>query len=48
MISIILLVVALVCFIAAAANAWSDRVSLGWLGAAFVVLSMLLGGVKLP
>lgn len=46
MVSTILLVLALICFIGAAANTWSDRVSLGWLGAAFWVLSILLTGVK--
>lgn len=46
-ISMIFLVLALICFIGAAANAFQERVSLGWLGAAFWVLAVLLGGVKL-
>jgi hypothetical protein len=44
MISIILLVVALICFIAATAN-YPTGVSIGWLGAAFVVLSLLIPGI---
>ena len=44
MISIILLVIALICFIAAAAN-YPVGVQMGWLGAAFVVLSLLIPGI---
>jgi hypothetical protein len=46
MINIILLVIALVCFIAAAANYPPNRpYAIGWLGAAFVVLSLLIPGL---
>jgi hypothetical protein len=43
MITIALLIIAMVCFIAAAANYPPNRpFSIGWLGAVFVVLSMLI------
>ena len=48
MITIALLLVALVCFIAATAGypgPNNPRFHLGWLGAAFVVLSMIIPGV---
>lgn len=42
MLTMILLILALCCFIAAAAN-FSPGVSLGWLGLAFWVLTDLIG-----
>lgn len=41
MLSMILLILALVCFIAAAAG-YPPGVQLGWLGAAFVVVTLLI------
>ena len=46
MLSIILLVFSFVLLVLASANVSHPRVSLGWLGLAFWVLSLLLGGVS--
>jgi len=45
MLTTVLLIIALVCFIAAAANYPPAHVQTGWLGAAFVVLSLLIPGI---
>lgn len=45
MISTILLVIALICFICAAANISVPPINWGWLGAVFVTLSLLIPGV---
>lgn len=47
MLGTILLVFAFVFFMVAAARIDHPRVSLGWLGLAFWVLSILLGGVHI-
>jgi len=44
MIVTVLLIIALICFIAAAAN-YPAGVQIGWLGAAFVTLSLLIPGI---
>ena len=45
MLIMILLILALVCFIAAAAGYPPAGVAIGWLGAAFVTLTLLIPGV---
>ena len=47
MLGIILLVFSFVLFSLAAANVNHPRISLGWAGLAFWVLSILLGGVHI-
>lgn len=42
MLSLILLILALICFICAAAGFPGSRLALGWLGAAFVTLTLLI------
>jgi hypothetical protein len=44
MIISILLIIALICFIAAAAG-YPPGVQMGWLGAAFITLSLLIPGI---
>lgn len=44
MLSLILLILALVCFIAAAAG-YPPNIRIGWLGAAFITLTLLIPGV---
>ncbi len=44
MLSMILLILALICFIAAAAN-YPQGFNIGWLGAAFITLSLLIPGI---
>lgn len=43
----LLLVAALVCFVVAALPVATGRVAVGWLGAALVMLALLLDGVVL-
>jgi hypothetical protein len=44
MLAMILLIIALVCFIAAAAN-YPSGIPIGWLGAAFITLSLLIPNI---
>lgn len=44
MITTVLLVVALVCFLLATAN-YPTGISVGWLGAAFITLSLLIPNI---
>ena len=48
MLNLILLVLAFVLLLLASFNVQPPRIQLGWLGLAFWVLAVLIGGAKLP